>query len=380
MAKTALVVGGTGPTGPFIVEGLAERGYAVTILHRGFHEVEFKYPVKHIHGEPHFKEEFQQALGDLTFDVVVCMYGRLRLVAESCVGKTERFIAVGAGTPEDQHLPIYDVIQEREDGTILQRVTEAREQVFDYHRAGHYQATYIGYPIVYGPRQPGPLEWSIIRRILDGRRKFILLDNGLYIRNCPYVENCAQTVLLAIDKPEASAGKLFAATEEALPTDRYRLQLIADIMGVGDEIETYSFPLDLGLPGWWWGNGDFNFAKEGRPPHIVHRTVAVEKLKHELGYRDVVSVEEAHRRTVQWLLDHKPERGGEDERIMGDPFDYAAEDAYIEAYKRFTRELDTIPFSGYFSVHRYQHPKKPWEHGTSLVITERKTARKGKKS
>ena len=31
----ALVVGGTGPTGPIIVQGLLDRGYEVTIYHRG---------------------------------------------------------------------------------------------------------------------------------------------------------------------------------------------------------------------------------------------------------------------------------------------------------------------------------------------------------
>ena len=31
---TALVVGGTGPTGPYIVNGLLKRGYEVTVLHR----------------------------------------------------------------------------------------------------------------------------------------------------------------------------------------------------------------------------------------------------------------------------------------------------------------------------------------------------------
>ena len=36
----ALVVGGAGPTGPFIVRGLLDRGYDIAILHRGKHEVE----------------------------------------------------------------------------------------------------------------------------------------------------------------------------------------------------------------------------------------------------------------------------------------------------------------------------------------------------
>ena len=52
----ALVVGGTGPTGPFIVNGLRDRGYGVTIFHRGTHEIpEIPDEVEHIHGDPHFR-------------------------------------------------------------------------------------------------------------------------------------------------------------------------------------------------------------------------------------------------------------------------------------------------------------------------------------
>ena len=34
-----LVIGGTGPSGPLIVNGLVERGHSVTILHTGRHEI-----------------------------------------------------------------------------------------------------------------------------------------------------------------------------------------------------------------------------------------------------------------------------------------------------------------------------------------------------
>ena len=34
----ALVIGGTGPTGPYLVNGLVERGYDVSIMHRGTHD------------------------------------------------------------------------------------------------------------------------------------------------------------------------------------------------------------------------------------------------------------------------------------------------------------------------------------------------------
>ena len=38
--RTAIVVGGTGPTGPHVVRGLLDRGFAVTIVHTGRHERE----------------------------------------------------------------------------------------------------------------------------------------------------------------------------------------------------------------------------------------------------------------------------------------------------------------------------------------------------
>ncbi len=67
----ALVIGGTGPSGPFIVEGLLKRGYEVTILHRGTHEVDFSSPVEHLHGDPHFVETLEETMGSRTFDLVI---------------------------------------------------------------------------------------------------------------------------------------------------------------------------------------------------------------------------------------------------------------------------------------------------------------------
>ncbi|MBI4199631.1 MAG: hypothetical protein HY535_04060 [Chloroflexi bacterium] len=382
--KTALVVGGTGPVGPFIVEGLVERGYDVTILHRGFHEVPFKYPVEHIHGDAYFKEEFQKALGSRTFDLVVAMYGRLRYVAEVCFRRTGRFIAVGAGSPDDQRLPIYDwafPFGGRQDSMILaigkigQRIVESRELVLGMHDAKDFNVTYFGFPNLYGPRQPGPMEWNIMRRILDGRRRFILLDGGLHIHHRPYVENAAYPVLLAVDKPEVSAGQFYACAEEAMPTDRYRLQLIVEAMGVPwDEIETYSFPFELGVPGWWWGAGDFRYAIEGRPPHLRHTTVSLDKLKRDLGYHDLVPLDEGYMRAVRWLLENEWAQK-EAEEQLGDPFDYRAEDAYIEAYKEFARKLEAIPFAGFTHVHEYAHPQRAWQEGPTATIAEPKTAR-----
>jgi hypothetical protein len=91
----ALVIGGTGPTGPFIVNGLRERGYKVAILHRGTHETDaVPATVERIVGDPHFRETLAAALADRRFDLVVATYGRIRFVAEALVGKTPRLITM----------------------------------------------------------------------------------------------------------------------------------------------------------------------------------------------------------------------------------------------------------------------------------------------
>ena len=85
----ALVVGGTGPTGNFLVKGLLERKYDVAIFHRGTHESdEIPQEVEHIHGDPHFLESIEASLNRTFFDVVVATYGRIRLLVQAMRGKT----------------------------------------------------------------------------------------------------------------------------------------------------------------------------------------------------------------------------------------------------------------------------------------------------
>ena len=83
-----LMIGGTGPSGIPIVERLVEHGHDVTILHRGEHERSETPPdLVHIHADPYDEVSFRDALADTTWDVVVAMYGRLRMVAAATVGR-----------------------------------------------------------------------------------------------------------------------------------------------------------------------------------------------------------------------------------------------------------------------------------------------------
>lgn len=365
MAGTrALVIGGTGPTGPYIVEGLMDRGYEVTILHSGQHEVEYSRPVAHLHGDPHFQETLEDTLaqGPKTYDLVVFMYGRLRIAAEVLKGRTPRVVAVGGAggyaRPDDPAWgPLGQPLLPNEDGA-WQMDQEAdkfgyllhhsEEVLLQAHRAGHYNATVVRPPNMYGPRQLGPEDWCIIRRVLDGRQRIIIADGGLKIEGRIYVENSAQAVLLAVDKPDDSAGKRYNVRDEILFTLKQRIEFIANLMG-----HTFEF---VDLP--------YDLAKPAHPlwkHHPNHRIRDDRRIREELGYTDLVPVPEALPKAVQWLLDNQPQRGGEEENQIGDPFDYAAEDALIAAWEKGRAAVEAVPFTIPPAAHPYRHPKKPGE-------------------
>ena len=95
---TALVIGGSGPTGPHVLAGLLERGYDVTMLHRGVHEPDDLPDVRHIHADPHFADSLTDAIDDLSFDLIVAMYGRVKEVARVAAPRCGHLVAI-SGVP-----------------------------------------------------------------------------------------------------------------------------------------------------------------------------------------------------------------------------------------------------------------------------------------
>ncbi|HEY7380254.1 MAG TPA: hypothetical protein VH572_03520 [Gaiella sp.] len=364
----ALVIGGTGPTGPFVVEGLHERGFDVTILHGGQHEVEFSVPdVRHIHADPHFEETLREGLGDETFDLVVAQYGRLRIVADVLKGRTERLVAVGGATAlfapaEDERwgpigrptlFPDTSAVYVRdagEDGRhkLGLRMVEAMEQLFDNHAAGAYSATYVGYPVNYGPRTPGPYDWTVIRRILDGRRSLVLADGGIKLESRVYTENAARSVLLVVDHPEVAAGKRYSVADETQFTMRQRVEFIAGHLG--HALELVDLPWDVAWP-------CYPLYRHDREHRLCQSTL----IRAELGYRDPVEASTALQRTVDWLVANPPEPGGEIERQVGDPFAYDREDELVARWRQAREALGAVESPLPEQGHQYRHPKKPGE-------------------
>ncbi|HVN28527.1 MAG TPA: NAD-dependent epimerase/dehydratase family protein [Candidatus Binataceae bacterium] len=341
----ALIIGGTGPTGHYIVNGLIRRGYDVAMLHTGRHEVDEIPPsVEHIHTDPFSEPALREALNRRTFDLTIAAYGRLRRIAEVMAGRTGRFISIGGApayrgymnpgvlhpqglpipTPEDS--PLLTV--EAEDGKGW-RVVKSEEAVF----ANHPSATHFRYPHLYGPYQLAPREWSIVRRIIDGRRAIIVPEAGLSINHCGYVENAAHAVLLAIDKPEASAGQIYNCGDERQLTLRQAIEVIAQALS--HDLEIVSMPWEFAIP--------------ARPmisqASTTHRLLDMTKLKTQLGYHDVVAPERGLEITARWLVAHPLDPEGGEAKILQDPFDYRAEDELIAAWKNLCAQMPQVKYT-----------------------------------
>jgi nucleoside-diphosphate-sugar epimerase len=362
--ERVLVIGGTGASGVPLVEELLELGYDVTVLHGGFHEAEFSQPIRHIHVDVHFREELERAIAtEPPFDVVVATYGRLALTCEVFAGRTQRLIAVGAlhgasartddprwgfiGRPvsmtEADDLLIED---DSFDWQFGYRMAEAERALFAAHDAGKFQATYIGYPLLYGPRAPGPQDWCVVRRVLDGRPHYAIADGGLKLEMRGYVDNMAHSVVAALTQPEVASGKKFYVADVGQYSLGERIEAICRYMG--HEMELVEMPYEFARP----CHPLWRF----RPGHRVNNT---SRSRVELGYRDVVSVDDALKRTVDWLVAHPLEPGGQEEQKIGDPFDYAAEDLLIESWKRQSADVAAVPYSLPRPAHQYRHPESP---------------------
>lgn len=334
--STALVVGGTGPTGVPIVNGLLARGYDVTIFHTGAHPVVFDGDVERLLGNPRDHEDIAATLGERKWDLAVCTSGRLKALARQLATKVGRLVAVTgqpvyAGsmrpTPEGRlPLPVPESAPVQRDAAgYTGKVAEGEDQLLAQHRAGEFEAVIVRYPGVYGPRSYLAHEWAIVRRVLDGRRFVILPEGGTTYFQRGYVDNLAHLVLLAAEVP-AAAGQIFNAGDERVLSAAAVASVIADALSASLELVAMPAP---------WCRGVFPLAEKSS------LILDLGRARDVLGYRDVVGVEEATQLTARWLAEHRPSDGEVPVPFAG-RFDYDREDRlrarFIDLGRQFVDE------------------------------------------
>ncbi len=355
----ALVIGGTGPTGPHIIGGLIERGYDVVMLNRGSRDSDaIPARVERIVGDPHFPDTLEAALGARTFDLVIATYGRIRYVAEVVSTRTNRLITVGGApsyrgfgkpdaysppgmpipTPEDA--PRVETEEESRFGYLI-RVTE--DAVMAQHAAGAMNVTHFRYPSVYGPWQVRPTTfWWIMQRCLDQRPYAVLPDGGLTLSTRGYSENMAHAVLLAVDQPEAAAGQIYNCGDERQFSLAQWVSLIAETMDW--PLELLSVPDPFASP----ARDLMPFSGRG-----LHQYLDLSKICQQLGYSDRVDGLSAVRRTVQWFKDNPPD---DDPYVAGLRAHYEIEDQLAEILRGANERMAVLPHIESAFHHSYAHP------------------------
>jgi len=278
-------------------------------------------------------------------------------VAEVMAGRAGRFVAVGGFAtyrgfirPEDlkpSGLPVpvpedFPLVANEAEQRFSWLMVRTEQAVMEAHPT----AALFRYPYVYGPHQLVPREWSVIRRLLDGRRRIIVPDAGLALATHGYAENLAHAVLLAVDQPEASAGQIYNCGDDRQLSLAQIIELIAHTLD--REVEIVDLPGPL--------------ARRAMPLVLAgahHTLLDLTKIRRQLGYRDVVPADEALARTVRWYVEHPPVRGGEIEERLGDPFDYALEDRLMDRFQAAMVELEGIgDRHGGLQHHPYPHPNE----------------------
>jgi nucleoside-diphosphate-sugar epimerase len=347
------------------VQGLQARGHDVSIFHRGVHEspqLAGVEPVEHIHGDPHFRPSIDDAVGSRSFDIVVAMYGRVKLLAAAFARRCEQFVSIG-GTPvysgffptaSAPGLPIpvtelHPVVQVAGDDPALRfsrLLAEAEEAVFAHHPG----ATVFRFPMIYGPHNARPIEWSVVRRVRDGRPHMILPDGGLQIHSRCAARNAAAFILAAVDRPDVAGGQVYNCGD---PLNWSLRQWVEAIVGLlGGRLEIISIPSDIAVEA----------ATTLLPlanTTAAHCIVSTEKAQRQLGYQPVVQPIHALEEVVRWYGSHLAFDPASSPSFT-DRFDYASEDALIAEYRAAVGQItDAVEQQPQPPVHSMAHPKSP---------------------
>jgi nucleoside-diphosphate-sugar epimerase len=344
-----------------VLDGLLARGHDVTIFHRGVHEPPGLPDVEHVHGDPHFRRAIDEALGARTWDAVLAMYGRVKHLAPALAGRCGQFVAVG-GVPVYRGffprpgyrmpVPVTEddpVVQDAPDGDralrFSARLAEAEDAVFAAHPAG----TVLRYPALYGPDNTRPWEWSVVRRVRDGRPHMVLPDGGHQVHTRCSARNAAAHVLAAVDRPGVAAGQVYNCGD---PFDWSMRQWVeATVELLGGSLEVVAIPSDVAV------EAATTLLPLGGTT-ATHSVMSTAKARRDLG-PSLVDPLDALRELVSWYRS-RPDLDPGAGPAFTDRFDYAGEDALISAYRRAVAGvLAAVPQQAGPVIHSMPHPREP---------------------
>lgn len=334
-----LVLGGTQFIGMHVVRRLTELGHEVTLFHRGEHEPEDLAGLRHIHGERAGIADFAREFAVLKPDVALDMRAMTERDAASAIaalrGATPRAVCVSSvdvyrayGRLHGSERGPIEPMPLTEDSPLREKLYpyrgERKDPSFDEYDKIPVERAYMGddaiagtvvrLPAVYGEGDYQYRFWMEQVRF-DARRPFLLWQQSQLAWRWPRAcaGNVAHAIALAVTD-ERAVGRIYNAPADAPMTQGEWLVEYGRMEGWHGEI--------IGLPDAYL------------PPHLKQKNSYAQdlvvdgtRMRDELGYDDVVPVEEGVRLAFSWTREHPPEKYNP--RVV----DFSLEDAAVAAYR-----------------------------------------------
>ena len=339
-----LLIGGSGFIGPPTITALQKGGYNLTVFHRG--KTPAPAGVEEILGDRRFLQDHQPEFRRQKFDVVVDFVlssGRqAQQLMDTFRGIAGRVVALSSMDVYRawgvfykmepgglQELPLREESELRTSRiTYPPEALKRTQSIYgwideEYDKIPVEQAvlsdhklpgTILRLPMIYGPGDPAHRFHPVLKRMDDGRKHIIFADDVAAIRTPRgYVEDVGAAVALAATLPHA-AGRVYNVCE-------------AESFGELDWARKIAAATN-------W-SGEFVVLPHDRAPkHLLwpgntaqHVVASSERIRKELGYRELLPREEAIRRTIEWERVNPPAH-------PITQFDYAAEDEALNQFRK----------------------------------------------
>lgn len=318
---------------------LSASRHKVAIFHRHADVADMKSEVTFIQGDRNrlseYRDEVQQFAPDVVVDLILSSGEPARDLMQVMAGIARRVIALSS-------MDVYrawGVVHESEPGPLepLPVTEESRlrtvrrlyspetihmmKNIFTWvdesydkiaveevvMNSANVSGTILRLPMVYGPGDRLHRLFPLLKRIADGRPAVILADDLAAWRGPRgYVDNVAHAIACAATS-EKSAGRIYNVCEEPTYSELEWQKMIARQAN--------------------WSGKFVVMPRDRTPSHLLqpgnagqHVVVSSERIRAELGFGEVVAVEEAIRRTIAWERENPPSV------INPQQFDYEAED------------------------------------------------------
>ena len=337
----ALVIGGTVFVGPSVVRELTAGGHVVAIFHRGEHETDLPAGVRHIHGDRASIGDNRDAFRSFKPQVVVDMRSMTERDARAVVGAVrgiaDRIVAVSSmdvyraygrlqGTepgpplkpPFDEDSPLREKLYPYRDHTPpsigprpdwlseYDKILVERTVLGQTDIAG----TVVRFPMVHGERDEQRRFYTLWKRMVDDRPAILMSAKSAAFRaSRTHVDNAAHAVVVAATDDRARGRVYNVGEPEALTWTQWARLVAAQLRWNGELVVAPSDQMPMHL-------------RDSRPDTWDHHLVAeTSRIRHELGYQELVGRDEGLARALAWYADSPPA-----DPAAAASLDYRAED------------------------------------------------------